>query len=105
MSQNKPWQDTRSARRVPVRFQAKICPPDFGLTQYGECTDLSVSGMTLRTSYVPRPEEEFEVYLVPPRIAREPVQPFAARVRVIRCHEIEHGQLYELGLLILEVLR
>ena len=105
MSQHKSWQDTRSARRVPVRFKAKICPADFGLTQYGECTDLSVSGMTLRTSYVPQPQEEFEVYLVPPRIENCPVKPFVARVRVVRCHEIEHGQLYELGLLILEVLK
>ncbi|MDR3410091.1 MAG: PilZ domain-containing protein [Formivibrio sp.] len=105
MSQYKSWQDSRSARRVPVHFRAKICPADFGPTQYGECTDLSVGGMTLQTSYVPQPQEEFEVYLVPPRIATEPVKPFVARVRVVRCHEIEHGQLYELGLLILEVLR
>lgn len=105
MSQTKSWQNTRSALRVPVKFQAKICTENSGPTEYGECTDLSVGGMTLRTSYVPRLHEEFEVYLLPPRVGNAPVQPFAARVKVMRCHEVERGLLYELGLSILEVLK
>ena len=105
MSQTNSWQDTRSALRVPVKFQAKICTDIPGPAEYGECTDLSVGGMTLRTSYVPCLHEEFEVYLLPPRVGNVPVQPFAARVKVIRCHELERGQLYELGLSILEVLK
>jgi len=105
MSQHKAWRDTRSARRVPVRFRAKIKTSYSGPTEYGECTDLSVGGMTLRTSYVPRLQEEFEVCLVPPKVSAGAVQPFTARVRVVRCHEIESGQMYELGLSILEVLK
>lgn len=105
MSQHQLWRDTRAARRVPVHFKAKITTDHPGPAEYGECTDLSVSGMTLRTSYVPRLDEEFEVCLVPPKVASGPVHPFTARVRVVRCHEIERGQCYELGLSILEVLK
>lgn len=97
--------DQRSARRVPVSFRAKIKVADGQFSFYGECTDLSVGGMTLRTSYVPRPREEFEVYLLPPRQPGFPgVRPFSARVRVMRCHEIERNRLYEIGLSTLEVL-
>lgn len=105
MSEYKLWRDARAARRVPVRFRAKITTDYPGPAEYGECTDLSVSGMTLRTSYVPRPQEEFQVCLVPPKVASGPVQPFSAKVKVVRCHEIERGQCYELGLAILEVLK
>lgn len=59
--------------------------------------------MTLRTAYVPQPQEEFEVFLLPPKLPGKPVKPFSARVRVMRCHEIERGKLYELGLSIIEV--
>lgn len=99
----RPKQDQRSARRVPVNFRAKIRVEGGGFSFYGECTDLSVGGMTLRTSYVPRPHEEFEVYLLPPHIGKS-VRPFFARVRVVRCHEIERNRLYEIGLVTLEVL-
>ncbi len=101
----RPKPDPRGARRVPVKFQVKIRTWDLGVSHYGECTDLSVGGMTLRTSYVPRPQEEFEVCLLPPRIEGSQVKPFSARVRVMRCHEIERGQLYELGLSIIEVIQ
>lgn len=104
MSTGRPKPDQRSARRVPVNIPAKIRIGEFGQIYYGECSDLSVGGMTLRTEYVPRPEEELEVFLMPPRIQGEPAQPFSARARVTRCHEIERGQLYELGLIIIEVL-
>lgn len=105
MTTGRPRQDQRSARRVPVSIKAKIRTRDFGQIYYGECTDLSVGGMTLQTSYVPRPEEEFDVFLMPPRIAGAPAQPFSARVQVRRCHQIEQGLLYELGLTIIEVLK
>lgn len=105
MTAGRPRQDQRSARRVPVSIKAKIRTLDFGQVYYGECTDLSVGGMTLQTAYVPRPEEAFDVFLLPPRIAGSPAQPFSARVIVKRCHEIERGHLYELGLSIIEVLK
>lgn len=105
MNTGRPRQDQRSARRIPVRFPAKIRTRDFGQIFYGECTDLSVGGMTLQTIYVPHPDEELDVFLMPPRIAGSPAQPFSARVKVVRCHEIESGQCYELGLTILEVLK
>ncbi len=96
-------QDQRRARRVPVSFRAKIRVDGGQFAFYGECTDLSVGGMTLRTSYVPRPNEEFEVYLLPPQIGSS-VRPFSARVRVMRCHEVERNRLYEIGLATIEVL-
>ena len=97
-------QDQRSAKRVPVSFRAKIKVEGDGYAFYGECTDLSVGGMTLRTNYVPRPNEEFEVFLLPPRVEGSSVRPFSARVRVMRCHEIERNRLYEIGLSTIEVM-
>lgn len=105
MTTGRPKQDQRSTRRVPVNIKAKIRTLDFGQIYYGECTDLSVGGMTLQTSYVPRPDETLDVFLMPPRIAGAPAQPFSARVQVRRCHQIEAGLLYELGLTIIEVLK
>ncbi|WP_158380813.1 PilZ domain-containing protein [Chitinilyticum litopenaei] len=98
-------QDQRSALRVPVNCKVKLRFPDLGISYYGDCTDLSVQGLTIRTSYVPRPQEEFEVYVMPPAAGGASRQPMAARVRVMRCHEVQRGALYELGLAILDVLR
>ncbi|WP_047396364.1 PilZ domain-containing protein [Chitinibacter sp. ZOR0017] len=96
-------QDQRGALRVPVNCKVKIRPMDLGLPFYGECTDLSVTGMTVQTSYVPRPEEEFDIYVMPAKTAGRPQAPFAARVRVRRSHQLKMHALYELGLEIIQV--
>lgn len=103
MSSGRHQHELRRNRRVPVRFPAKIRTLDFGQVFYGECLDLSVDGMTLQTMYIPRLHEELDVYLMPPRIGAAPAKPFAARVKVMRCHELASHHRYELGLSILEV--
>lgn len=98
-------QDQRSALRVPVSCKVKLRLPDLGMSYYGECTDLSVQGLTVQTNYVPRPQEELEVYVMPPSSPGGARQPMALHVRVMRCHALPRGELYELGLSILNVLR
>jgi hypothetical protein len=97
-------QEKRSARRVPVNCEVKLRFRGATPSQYGICTDLSIGGMTVRTSYVPRLEEVFDVLMMPPAVGGSR-KPFAATVRVRRCHELERGKLYELGLEIVEVLQ
>jgi hypothetical protein len=95
----------RDALRVPIKCKVKICPLDFGLVYYGNCTDLSVRGLTVETDYVPRLDEEFDLYVMPPLASTGPKEPLAVRVKVMRCHQIEQGVMYELGLSILKVIR
>ena len=97
--------DARSARRVPIDCPVKILLIEsLGGPFYGTCTDLSVNGMTLQTSYVPRPEEELIVLLRGPTMRGLSNQPFQARVRVKRCHQLERDTLFELGVEIIEIL-
>lgn len=97
--------DSRTARRVPIQCPVKILLVEsLGGPFYGSCTDLSVSGMTIQTSYVPRPEEELLVLLRGPSLQGLNNQPFQARVRVKRCHQLDSDKLFELGVEILEVL-
>ncbi|QZA76524.1 PilZ domain-containing protein [Deefgea tanakiae] len=96
-------QDQRGALRMQVSYKVKIRPMDLGLPFYGDCTDLSVTGMTVKTSYVPRPEEEFDIFLMPARSHILRSEPFSARVRVKRSHKIEFSTLFELGLEIIQV--
>ncbi|KAF0814272.1 hypothetical protein IGB42_01171 [Andreprevotia sp. IGB-42] len=99
-------QDQRSAVRIPVKCQARIRTLELGLSYYGDCIDLSVTGMTIRSIFVPRPNEELEVCVMPPRQGGGLAAPLTARVRVVRCHEVEAGSgLYELGLEISEIVR
>ncbi|AZN35033.1 PilZ domain-containing protein [Iodobacter ciconiae] len=95
----------RDALRVPVKCKVKIRPLDYGSAYYGNCTDLSVTGLTVETSYVPRPDEQFDLFVMPPSDGTGPRVPLAVRVKVVRCHQMERGQMYELGLLILKVIR
>ncbi|WP_348944514.1 PilZ domain-containing protein [Chitinibacter sp. FCG-7] len=95
--------DQRGALRVAVNCKVKIRPMDLGLPFYGECTDLSVTGMTVQTSYVPRPDEEFDIYVMPARTPGMRREPFSARVKVRRSHRLDMLSLYELGLEIVQV--
>lgn len=74
-----------------------------GDTYYGICTDLSVSGLSIRTSFVPRCDEQLEVTVLAPATGQKRPQPLSALTRVRRCHELQAGVLYELGLEILEI--
>ncbi|MBY0443692.1 MAG: PilZ domain-containing protein [Burkholderiales bacterium] len=95
----------RASLRIPVKCKVKIRPLNYGPAYYGDCTDLSVTGLTVESSYVPRIEEEFDLFVMPPLDGAGPREPLAVRVRVVRCHQVEREQTYELGLLILKVLR
>ncbi|QLG88166.1 PilZ domain-containing protein [Chitinibacter bivalviorum] len=95
--------DQRGALRVSVSCKVKIRPMDLGLPFYGDCTDLSVTGMTVQTSYVPRPDEEFDIYVMPARAGNMRREPFSARVKVRRSHRLDSSSLYELGLEIIQV--
>ncbi|AMC33321.1 PilZ domain-containing protein [Iodobacter arcticus] len=95
----------RDALRIPVKCKVKIRPLDYGPAYYGNCTDLSVSGLTVETNYVPRLDEKFDLFVMPPLDGAGPREPLAVRVKVVRCHQIEQGAIYELGLSILKVIR
>lgn len=97
--------ELRAALRVPVLFQVRIRPQGISASFYGQCTDLSVTGMTVRSSFVPRPGEMLEVHAVQPAVGCERARIFAARAQVMRSHELEAGKLYELGLSIKEILQ
>ncbi|AOX98991.1 hypothetical protein BJP62_00095 [Jeongeupia sp. USM3] len=73
-----------------------------GETHYGICADLSVSGLTVRTSFVPQAGEVIEVCVLPPPQGGR-TNPLSARARVVRCHAVDAE--YELGLAIEEILR
>ncbi|MBM5575133.1 PilZ domain-containing protein [Deefgea sp. CFH1-16] len=96
-------QDQRVALRMQVCCKVKIRPLGLGLPFYGECIDLSVTGMTIQTMYVPRPEEEFDIFIMPVQAFDLRNEPFSARVRVKRSHRVAALQLYELGLEIIQV--
>ncbi|MDR3426454.1 MULTISPECIES: PilZ domain-containing protein [Silvimonas] len=98
-------QEKRSARRIPINCEVKLRFHDHSPSQYGTCTDLSVGGLTVRTSYVPQLDEVFDIVVMPPPVGGGSRTPFAATVKVRRCHEIERGKEYELGLEITQVLQ
>ncbi|PHV10266.1 PilZ domain-containing protein [Chitinimonas sp. BJB300] len=96
--------DKRISRRIPIECPTRIRTADLGPSYYGTCIDLSVKGLTVHTNFVPRPDEELEVTVLPPRAGDITPQPMTAKVRVRRCHELEQGQMYEIGLEIVTVL-
>jgi hypothetical protein len=96
-------QDQRAARRIPVDCPARIRTRDIGPAFYGTCKDLAVGGLTLHTSFVPRPDEELEVTLLPPASGGRKIPPMIVNARVRRCHEIERDKCYEIGLEIIKV--
>ncbi|MFC4157814.1 PilZ domain-containing protein [Chitinimonas lacunae] len=96
--------EMRNAKRVPIECPARIRTIEAGPTHYGTCTELSVSGMTLQSSFVPRPDEELDITVMPPRGPGLAPVPMNARVKVRRCHEIERGKCYEIGVEILKIL-
>ncbi|WP_179958229.1 PilZ domain-containing protein [Chitinimonas arctica] len=99
MSRNK-----RINRRIPLACPARIRTLDLGPSYYGTCIDLSVGGLTVHSDFVPRPGEILEVTVMPPRTNGLPSQPMTARVKVRRCHELEAGLRYEIGLEIVQIL-
>jgi hypothetical protein len=86
--------DRRLDRRIPLGCSAHIRPNE-GEEVAAECIELSVSGMTLRASYVPAKGEVVEVVIASPSDKVEH-PPLVTRLRVTRCHALASGQ-YEIG--------
>jgi len=89
-----PPRDRRLDRRIPLGCSAHI-RLDKGEEVSAECTEISVSGMTLHASYVPTQGEIVEVVIASPndKVKRPPL---VTHLRVTRCHALDGGQ-YEIG--------
>jgi hypothetical protein len=87
--------DRRLDRRIPIGCPAYIRPNE-GEEITAQCTELSVSGMTLRASYVPAEGEIVEVVIASPN-DRVESPPLVKQLRVIRCHALDDSGQYEIG--------
>ncbi|WP_432720002.1 PilZ domain-containing protein [Jeongeupia wiesaeckerbachi] len=101
MQHGLPAPDARGALRVPLDCKVRLRGID-GRSYYGVCADLSVTGLTVRTMFVPQEDELLDVCVLPPPQGGR-TQPLSARARVVRCHAID-DELFELGLAIEEIL-
>jgi len=96
-----PYHDRRGSRRITMGCKARIKSLHTGETHYGECTDLSVDGLALRTSYVPQFGERLMVLVLSHPVGGMPGTRFEAEVEVRRCNELVRQQVYEIGTKIL----
>ncbi|OWY39577.1 PilZ domain-containing protein [Xenophilus sp. AP218F] len=96
-----PYRDRRRGRRVSMGCKARIKSLNTGETHYGECVDLSVDGMALRSAFVPQFGERLAVIVLAPAVGGMPGKPFEAVVEVKRCNEVQRGRIYEIGVRIL----
>ncbi|THF64066.1 PilZ domain-containing protein [Pseudothauera nasutitermitis] len=90
--------ERRLDRRIPLGCAAAIHLPG-SVTVEAECIELSISGMTLHSTYVPGESETIEVSVSSPNGAA----PLHARLEVKRCHALGGGR-YEIGGAIVQVL-
>lgn len=91
--------ERRLDRRIPLGCAASIHLR--GEVVAAECVEISVSGMTLRSSYVPGENEVIEVSILPPGQTLGPRYeyerpPLITRLQVKRCHALGDGR-YEIG--------
>lgn len=94
---NKASHERRRERRLRMGCKAKIRSLITGETHYGECVDLSVDGVAIRSSFVPQHGERLMILVVAPMVSGKLGKQFEAEVEVRRCNEIHHGKLYEIG--------
>ncbi|WP_293763218.1 PilZ domain-containing protein [uncultured Aquitalea sp.] len=97
-----PYNERRRARRLQMGCKARIKSLHTGETHYGECVDLSVDGLSLRSSYVPQYGERLSIIVLAPAIGGLPGKQLEAEVEVRRCNEIQRGLIYEIGARIIE---
>ena len=96
--------ERRRDRRIPLGCKVGIKLPHSSQAVVGTCVDLSVGGLTIRSTHVPQMDEVFEIAVLPP----EPggiYQPLHARVRVRRCDGLAQPGLYAMGVEIVEVIK
>ncbi|MDE1712367.1 PilZ domain-containing protein [Chromobacterium amazonense] len=97
MSRFDAYYDRRRGRRISMGCKARIKCLTNGQTYYGECVDLSVDGMALRSVFVPQYGERLNVIVLVPGVGGAPGKPFEAEVEVKRCNEVQRGTIYEIG--------
>ena len=100
MKDRPPESERRLDRRIPLGCPAQIRNAA-GQRFPAECVELSVSGMTLRSRYVPAELEEIEVAVLPPPESIA-FRPLTAWVSVRRCHALGNG-VFELGVATLRI--
>lgn len=93
--------ERRRARRLPIGCQARIKSLATGDVFYGECVDLSVDGIAIRSACVPQFGERFLVTVRVPPVGALPSRPFVVEAQVCRCQEVERGKCYDIGMAIL----
>ncbi|GLT23097.1 MULTISPECIES: PilZ domain-containing protein [Zoogloea] len=96
--------ERRRDRRIPLGCKVGIKLPHSTQAVVGTCVDLSVGGLTIRSTHVPQMDEVFEIAVLPPDMGG-PFQPLHARVRVRRCHGLEQAGLYEMGVEIVDIIK
>lgn len=96
-----PYHNHRATRRMSMGCKARIKSLHTGETHYGECTDLSVDGLALRSSYVPQFGERLMVLVLSQAVGGLTGR-FEAEVEVRRCNEVVRNSIYEIGAKIIE---
>lgn len=94
--------ERRGGKRMRMGCRAKMKSRHTGETHYGECVDLSIDGMAIRSAFVPQFGEVLEVTIIAPSAGALSSKPFEAVVEVRRCNEVVRGKLYEIGARIME---
>ncbi|NTV11451.1 MAG: PilZ domain-containing protein [Zoogloea sp.] len=96
--------ERRRDRRIPLGCKVGIKAHGMVEPVVGTCQELSVGGMTLHSTYVPRVEEVLDVVVVAHESGAM-FEPLHARVRVRRCHALADGRRYAMGVEIVEILK
>ena len=96
--------ERRRDRRIPLGCKVGIRLSGQSALVIGTCVELSVGGMTIHSSHIPRMDEIFEIAVLPPEPGGA-YQPLHARVQVRRCHGLPQPGLYAMGVEIIEVIK
>jgi len=97
------YNERRRGRRVKVaNCKARMKSLNTGEVFYGDCVDLSVDGLSVRTSFVPQFGERLEVIILSPAVGAIPEKPLVMEAEVCRCNEVERRRLYEIGMTIVQ---
>ncbi|MCP9759365.1 PilZ domain-containing protein [Aquitalea sp. S1-19] len=94
--------DRRGARRIQMGCKARLKVLISGELFYGECIELSVHGLSVRTAFVPQFGESVEIVLMVAGMGALPAAPLYLVAEVRRCNEVVLGRLYDIGFAIVE---
>jgi hypothetical protein len=77
-----------------MECKVKVKNPETLEIYYGTSLDLSVTGISFESEYVPRYGEILEVHVMPPQV---PAVPLSAKIQVRWCTQVVAGNRYEIG--------